>query len=190
MTKRQMFGAALLTVATIVTAAACGKGDDPSEPSRASASTVTSVPETDHTHPNPTSFTPERFCEILTPDDVAPLTDGNVTDSPSTSNFRGLPGCKWPVQNGYGWLEVDVFHPVDVDALLSIAKARYPVGGGTGYQQLSADGTGSCQALVQTPRMPKGYVLRVNMNGSNDLTNNLCTKSAPQTEKVLKALGW
>ncbi|AZG45631.1 DUF3558 family protein [Gordonia insulae] len=152
-------------------------------------SPVPPVVETPATDPNPTGFSPEQLCETLTPDDVAPLTDGEVTDAPTPTSFRGLPECKWPVENGYGWLKMGVFMPVDANGLLATAARKYPVGDGMGYQLLPGD-NGTCKAMVQTPRVPEGYVLSVDVNPSDDMESNLCEKAVPQTEKVLKALGW
>lgn len=138
----------------------------------------------------PTTMTAAQICASLTPQDMAPLTSGTVTDKPQPTMNLGLPGCKWPVENGYGWLAIDVFKPVSVDAVLTTAVSQYKVGDGTGYQQFDDDGTTMCQALVRTPRTPDGYLLGVKIDGAGDGSANLCTKSVPQTEKVLEALKW
>ncbi|GAA3709575.1 hypothetical protein GCM10022238_25710 [Gordonia hankookensis] len=138
---------------------------------------------------SPTALTAEDICAALTPQDIAPLTDGDVTEQPEPKNDRGLPGCEWPVSDGYGSLEMDVFKPFDVNIILGSAMVRqFPVGDGTVYQQTQDDAS-TCRALVRTPNTPKGFVLRVRLDGQAD-ASKLCESAIPQTEKVLKALGW
>ncbi|WAC57575.1 DUF3558 family protein [Gordonia sp. SL306] len=138
---------------------------------------------------SPTALTAEAICAALTPQDIAPLTDGDVTKQPEPKDDRGLPGCEWPVSDGYGSLEMDVFKPFDVSIILDSAVVRqFPVGDGTVYQQTKDDAS-TCRALVKTPDTPKGFVLRVRLDGQAD-ASKLCESAIPQTEKVLKALGW
>ncbi|GAC67968.1 DUF3558 family protein [Gordonia soli] len=144
----------------------------------------------DETVSSPTSMTAEQICDVLSEQDIAPLTVEKVTDGPEPTHDLGLPGCKWPVQNDYGWLRIGVFEPYDVATILKVTTVReYPVGRGVGHQQFDADGKLRCSALVQTPRTPPGYLVSVKLDGGPDDVN-LCEAAVPQTDKVVRALGW
>jgi hypothetical protein len=191
--------ASVALIATAFVVSACGDETDvgtrSTDPATAEAadSRASSTPPpgavSEHEAP-PMTMSAEQICATLTPNDIAPLTDGEVTDKPQPTMNLGSPGCRWPVENGYGWLAIDVFKPVSVDAILATAVRQYKVGDGTGYQQFDADGSTLCQALVRTPQMPDGYLVRVKLDGGGDHSANLCEKSVPQTEKVLEALKW
>ncbi|MGC4960917.1 DUF3558 family protein [Gordonia sp. DT101] len=183
------------TIATtaLVAMGAVACGDDPATDNTASSSNQipTGVAAQSASVENPTQLSGADICAVLSPEDVAPLTNGKVTDSPKPTDTQGLPGCKWAVQDGWGWLEIGVSKPTNESALISASKSNYQVGGGTAYEQFD-EGLATCQAYVQVPGAPKGYGLRISLDapmGQLDKTN-LCESAIPQTEKVLKALGW
>ncbi|PXW26980.1 UNVERIFIED_CONTAM: hypothetical protein DES50_11449 [Williamsia faeni] len=137
-------------------------------------------------------LSPQEICDTLTPEDMAPLTDGEVTDKPTPTTDLGLPGCRWPVENGWGWLELSVFEPVSVDALITISEEQYQVGNSTGYQTFP-DAVYSCRGIVVSPGAPDGYVLGVALDkviGTTPANPDLCELAIPQTVKVLERLGW
>ncbi|WP_042375360.1 hypothetical protein [Gordonia alkanivorans] len=76
------------------------------------------------------------------------------------------------------------------EALVSVSKSQYQVGGDTAYIQIG-DGPGMCDAYVQVAAAHDGYGLRVQVDpaiGQLDPTD-LCQAAVLQTEKVLQALG-
>ncbi|MGC5258183.1 hypothetical protein ACPXCG_17710 [Gordonia sp. DT218] len=83
-----------------------------------------------------------------------------------------------------------VSKPVDVNIVLgNTVSGKYPVGDGTMYRH-TKEGISMCRSSVQTPRTPEGFLLTVKVDGSVDSKVNACESAIPQTEKVLKALGW
>jgi hypothetical protein len=139
---------------------------------------------------SPTDVTAEQLCEVLSPEDIAPLTEGEITEPPTPTTERGLPGCAWPVREGYGSLEISVSKPFDVNIVLdTTVSGEYPIGDGTMYRHTQED-ISLCRASVQTPDMPDGYLLAVAVAGSSDDPMNACEAAIPQAEKVLQALGW
>jgi hypothetical protein len=140
---------------------------------------------------SPTSLTGEQFCATLSSADIAPLTQGEVTDAPTPTDDRGLPGCKWPVRDGYGWLDIAVFKPFDVDILLDarLVADQYPLSNGTMYLT-TKEPISMCRSVVRTPATPDGFLLSVAVDGPVDATVNACKTAIPQAEKVLHALGW
>ncbi|NED61351.1 hypothetical protein G3I15_10490, partial [Streptomyces sp. SID10244] len=126
------------TAAALVILGAVGCGDDTAADNTASTSAQIPAGAAAGSTPveNPTRLSSADICAVLTPDDVAPLTDGKVTESPTPTDTQGLPGCKWPVQDGWGWLELGVSKPTSEKALISASKSNYAVGGGTAYEQL------------------------------------------------------
>lgn len=138
-------------------------------------------------------LSPDQVCALLNASDMAPLTDGKITDQPTPTNTEGLPGCKWPVQNGYGWLAASALRPANVDVILSATSVRTFTlpDGGTVHQQFDKEGKTSCQALVRTEKMPKDLLLSVKVDTARaDDSANLCEKAAPQISKVLSGFSW
>ncbi|MCX2963169.1 DUF3558 family protein [Gordonia aquimaris] len=179
--------ASVTAVATLIalTIGACGD----SSPDDASQATDTPAASTETQRESPTTLTGQDMCAVLTDDDLAPLRDGAVTNAPEPTDDRGLPGCEWPLSDGYGELKVEVFQPVDATVILENAVlSEYPIAGGTVYQQ-TEDGQSSCRALVKTADTPDGFLLRVLVDGDAD-DGSVCRSAIPQTEKVLQALGW
>lgn len=141
----------------------------------------------------PDFITAEQFCGALSTADLAPLRDGPVSDRPQETTDEGLPGCKWPVSDGWGWLKMEVFSPASVDALIQVSKSSYPVGAGTAYRQLQGSPGDSCSgAIVTMPNAPTGYVLNLKYDRPVPIADasDACQKTTPQVEKVLKKLGW
>ncbi|MGC5258185.1 DUF3558 family protein [Gordonia sp. DT218] len=120
---RLLLGISALSVVLLL--AACG---DDSPDDAAQQTTGHSETAASHGDPvqSPTALTAEDICAALTPQDIAPLADGEVTKQPEPTDDRGLPGCDWPVSDGYGSLEMDVFKPFDVSG--AGEDARYTEG--------------------------------------------------------------
>ncbi|MEE4025368.1 DUF3558 family protein [Gordonia sp. PKS22-38] len=180
-------------LATLMTLLLSACGDDSSNDAAESTTTAVSGETSnwaDAPVESPTDLTSEQICEVLAPEDVAPLAEGEITEPPTPTIERGLPGCKWPVREGYGWLEISVSKPFDVDILLdTTVSGEYPIGDGTMYRHTQED-ISLCRSSVQTPETPDGYLLKVAVAGSPSDTTNACEAAIPQTEKVLQALGW
>lgn len=190
MRRRVLAVVALMGVVLSVSTACDGPGVNGSDSSGANPSSpvATSLPAD-----TVSSLTAAEICAVLTPRDMAPLTDGAVTEPPVPVNSPdGLPGCKWPVQDGWGWLDLSVFRPVSVEVLQSIAVWTYTVDGdAVGWSSDRNDGLHQCLSVVRSPRTPTGYTLRVMVNAPvSGAEANLCRKAIPQTGKVLRALGW
>lgn len=182
--------ASVTAVATLIalTIGACGDSS-PDDASQATGTPTTSTASVETQRESPTTLTGQDICAVLADDDLAPLRDGAVTKEPEPTDDRGLPGCEWPLSDGYGELKVEVFQPVDPSIILENAVlSEFSIAGGTVYQQ-TEDGQSSCRALVKTADTPDGFLLRVLVDGDAD-DGSVCRSAIPQTEKVLQALGW
>ncbi|MEE4025367.1 DUF3558 family protein [Gordonia sp. PKS22-38] len=187
---RNVTKASLAAAATLIalTVGACGDSSTGDDSASSGMPAPLSAPA-ETQRESPTTLTGQEICAVLTNDDLAPLTVGEVAMEPEPTDDRGLPGCDWPLSDGYGSLKIEVFQPVDVDIILENAVvSEYPIAAGTMYQQ-TEDGQSSCRALVKTAGTPDGFLLRVLVDGDAD-DGSVCRSAIPQTEKVLQALGW
>ena len=180
-------------VALAVVATACGSTDVNTD-SMAKTSTEPFVFPTETTlSADAQQFrSPQEICAALTPQDMAPLTNGEVTDEPAPTYNGGLPGCEWPVQDGYGWLQLSVFKQVSIDALIANSEEQFQVGNSTAYQTFPDTGY-TCRGIVVSSDAPKGYVLNFALDkalGTGTVNPDLCELAIPQTTKVLERLGW